>query len=91
MATLETDLVIVAAGASGLSASCQAAQLGLKVITFEKSSTTGGAANMGMGPLGIESPMTRAKQFSAHPGRSFQHFHELCPLAGRRPSWCARI
>jgi fumarate reductase flavoprotein subunit len=74
MATLETDLVIVAAGASGLAASCQAAQLGLKVITFEKSSTTGGAANMGMGPLGIESPMTRAKQFQPTQDEAFNIF-----------------
>ena len=74
MARLESDLVVVAAGASGLAASVAAAQLGLKVITFEKSSTTGGAANMGMGPLGIESPLTRAKQFSPTCDEAFEIF-----------------
>jgi fumarate reductase flavoprotein subunit len=74
MAHLETDVVVVAAGASGLAASVAAAQLDLKVIAFEKSSTTGGAANMGMGPLGIESPLTRAKQFSPTRDEAFEIF-----------------
>jgi fumarate reductase flavoprotein subunit len=74
MAQLETDVVVVAAGASGLAASVAAAQLGLKVITLEKSSTTGGAANMGMGPLGIESRLTRAKQFSPTKDEAFKVF-----------------
>jgi fumarate reductase flavoprotein subunit len=74
MAQYETDLVVVAAGASGLAASVAAAQLGLKVITLEKGSTTGGAANMGMGPLGVESRLTRAKQFSPTKDEAFQVF-----------------
>ncbi len=74
MAQMETDVVVVAAGASGLAASVAAAQLGLKVITLEKSSTTGGAANMGMGPLGIESRLTRAKQFSPNKDEAFEIF-----------------
>jgi fumarate reductase flavoprotein subunit len=57
-----------------LTASVAAAQLGLKVITLEKSSTTGGAANMGMGPLGIESHLTRAKQFLPTCDEAFQVF-----------------
>jgi fumarate reductase flavoprotein subunit len=74
MSQLEADVVVVAAGASGLAATVAAAQLGLKVIAFEKSSTTGGAANMGMGPLGIESPMTRAKQFQPTQDEAFKIF-----------------
>ena len=74
MSQLEADVVIVAAGASGLAASVEAAQRGLKVITLEKSSTTGGAANMGMGPLGIESPLTRAKQFQPSQDEAFKIF-----------------
>jgi fumarate reductase flavoprotein subunit len=74
MSQMEADVVVVAAGASGLAASVAAAQLGLKVVTFEKSSTTGGAANMGMGPLGIESPMTRAKQFQPTQDEAFKIF-----------------
>lgn len=74
MAQIEADVVVVAAGASGLAASVQAAQLGLKVVTLEKSSTTGGAANMGMGPLGIESRLTRAKQFAPTKDEAFEIF-----------------
>ena len=74
MTQYEADLVVVAAGCSGLAASVAAAQLGIKVITLEKSSTTGGAANMGMGPLGIESPLTKAKQFSPTQDEAFQIF-----------------
>ena len=74
MSQLEADVVIVAAGASGLAASVEAAQRGLKVITLEKSSTTGGAANMGMGPLGVESPLTRAKQFQPSQDEAFKVF-----------------
>ena len=74
MAQLESDLVVIAAGASGLAASVAAAQLGLKVVTLEKGSTSGGAANMGMGPLGIESHLTRAKQFLPTCDEAFQVF-----------------
>ncbi len=74
MVQIEADVAIVAAGASGLAASVAAAQLGLKVVTLEKSSTTGGAANMGMGPLGIESRLTRAKQFQPTQDQAFEVF-----------------
>lgn len=52
MKQLQTDVVVVAAGLSGLAASIAAAENGANVIALEKSTTTGGAANMGMGPLG---------------------------------------
>ena len=51
MKELETDVVVVAAGLSGLAASVAAAESGARVITLEKASNTGGAANMGMGLL----------------------------------------
>ena len=55
MATvLNCDVVIVAAGLSGLAAAAAAAENGMDVIAVEKSNVTGGAANMGMGPLGVE-------------------------------------
>ncbi len=49
---LETDLAVIGAGPGGLSAALRAAELGLKVIVFEKSDKTGGARNGGMGPFG---------------------------------------
>lgn len=59
MKTLETDIVIVAGGPAGLAAAITAGEKGLKSIIIEKSSATGGAANMGMGPLGIDTKIQR--------------------------------
>lgn len=53
MKTIDTDVVVIAAGPSGLAAAAQASENGAKVVVFEKANTVGGAANMGMGPLGI--------------------------------------
>lgn len=55
MRKMETDVIVVAAGFSGLVACISATENGARVLVFKKSSTTGGAANMGMGPLGIGS------------------------------------
>ncbi len=53
MKTMETDVIIVAAGPAGLAAAVTVGENDLGCIVFEKSNTTGGAANMGMGPMGI--------------------------------------
>jgi fumarate reductase flavoprotein subunit len=74
MDTLEFDVVVVAAGASGLAAAIAAAEGGAKVIALEKGSTTGGTGNMGMGPLGIESRHTRAKNFRPTKDEAFEIF-----------------
>ena len=55
MKTLETDVIVVAAGPAGLAACVAAAENGAEVICFEKASAVGGTANMGMGPFGVES------------------------------------
>lgn len=60
MKTLQTDVVIVAGGPAGLAAAITAGENGLKSIILEKSGTTGGAANMGMGPLGIDTKIQKA-------------------------------
>jgi fumarate reductase flavoprotein subunit len=74
MSRLETDIVVVAGGAAGLAAAIAAAQGGARVILMEKASTTGGTGNMGMGPLGIESRHTWAKQFSPTKDEAFEIF-----------------
>ncbi len=55
MADYEAQVVVIAGGPSGLSAAVQAAEDGADVILIEKNAAVGGAANMGMGPLAIES------------------------------------
>nr|WP_242951720.1 FAD-dependent oxidoreductase [Clostridium felsineum] len=59
MKKMDTDIIIVAGGPAGLAAAITAGENNLKSIIFEKSTTTGGAANMGMGPLGIDSKVQR--------------------------------
>lgn len=60
MKTIETDVVIVAGGPAGLAAAITVGEHGLKSVILEKSSATGGAANMGMGPLGIDTKIQKA-------------------------------
>jgi fumarate reductase flavoprotein subunit len=74
MSKLEADVVVVAAGPAGLSAAISAAERGASVIVLEKAATTGGTGNMGMGPLGIESRHTRAKNFRPTKDEAFEIF-----------------
>lgn len=72
MKEFKADVVVVAAGLSGLAASIAAAENGAEVIVFEKSNTTGGAANMGMGPLGVGSRVQKEHMISLTPGEAFR-------------------
>ena len=72
MEKMETDIIVVAAGLSGLAAAISAAENGAGVLVFEKSGTTGGAANMGMGPLGVGSRIQRVHMISLTPGEAFR-------------------
>ena len=74
MKKLETDIVVVAAGLSGLAAAATAAENGARVIAFEKSNTVGGAANMGMGPLGIGTKQQKAMMVDIDVERAFKTF-----------------
>ena len=74
MSDIETDVAIVAGGPAGLCAAIEAADAGAKVAIFEKGSTTGGAANMGMGPLGVESRLQKLKQHGPTKDEAFKAF-----------------
>ncbi len=69
-----TDLVVIAAGPSGLATAIQAAENGTKVIVVEKTSNVGGAANMGMGPLGIGTKYQRAAMVDITVEKAFNMF-----------------
>ena len=59
MKQMKADIIVVAGGPAGLAAAITAGENNLKTILFEKSNTTGGAANMGMGPLGIDTKVQK--------------------------------
>ena len=71
---IQSDVLVIAAGAAGLAAAISAAQQGLSVTVFEKMPITGGTANRGMGPLGIESRHTRAHLLEPTKDEAFKAF-----------------
>ncbi|MHB9863744.1 FAD-dependent oxidoreductase [Streptomyces sp. YIM S03343] len=60
-ARVEADVIIIGGGASGITAAVAAAEKDASVILIEKGSTTGGAANMGMGFFAVESKYQKAQ------------------------------
>lgn len=74
MKTEQVKLVVIAAGPAGLAAALTAVEEGVDpkdLVVLEKTNMTGGTANMGMGPLGVETrqqremlnPVTKEKAF----------------------------
>lgn len=76
MKELTTQIVVIAAGPSGLSAAVQAAEDGAEVIVIEKASNIGGAANMGMGPLGIGTKYQKQQMIDITVEKAFNMFME---------------
>lgn len=76
MKKLETQIVVIAGGPSGLSAAVQAAEDGADVILIEKASVVGGAANMGMGPLGIGTKYQKKQMYDISVAKAFNMFME---------------
>jgi len=58
---MEADVIVIGGGASGITAAVAAAEKDASVILLEKGSTTGGAANMGMGIFAVESKYQKAQ------------------------------
>lgn len=74
MKKLNADVVIVACGPAGLAAAISAAEAGLSVIALEKSKRTGGAANAGMGPLGLNTDVQRRDLATVSVEKAFEMF-----------------
>lgn len=74
MKHLEADVVVIALGPAGLAAAVQAAELGAKVVAFEKASTPGGAASMGMGPFAVESKLQKELMIGITKEEAFEKF-----------------
>lgn len=76
MKNLQKDIVVIAAGPAGLCAAVQAAEDGAKVLVLEKSAVAGGAANMGMGPLGIGTKYQKAAMQEVSLEKAYKMFME---------------
>lgn len=76
MTEYTTQIAVIAGGPSGLSAAVQAAEDGAEVIVLEKAATVGGAANMGMGPLGIGTKYQRQQMIDITVEKAFKMFME---------------
>ncbi len=76
MKTYDTQICVVAGGPAGLSAAVQAAEKGMKVVLIEKAAAVGGAANMGMGPLGIGTKYQKAQMVDITVQKAFNMFME---------------
>ena len=74
MEQLTTQIVVIAGGPSGMSAAVQAAEDGAEVIVIEKAAITGGAANMGMGPLGIGTKYQQQQMVDISVEKAFNMF-----------------
>lgn len=76
MADYSTQIVVIAGGPAGLAAACQAAEDGADVILVEKRATVGGAANMGMGILGIGTWHQKRQMQDVSVEKAFRMFME---------------
>lgn len=76
MADYEKQVVVIGGGPSALSAAVQAAEDGMEVIVLEKSAAVGGAANMGMGPLGIGTKYQKQQMYDITVEKAFNMFME---------------
>lgn len=76
MAKWEADVIVIGGGASGITAAVAAAEKDASVIVIEKGSTTGGAANMGMGFFAVESKYQKAQMVDLTKEEAFRFFME---------------
>ena len=78
-----TDVIVVAAGLSGLAAAISAAENGAKVIAFEKAEHHRRRGQHGHGPAGRGLAVPAAPHDQHHARRGLPQAHELHSLEGR--------
>ena len=76
MTNLSADITVIAGGPAGLTAAVAAAEKGAGVILLEKGKRTGGAANMGMGILGIGTKYQKQFMFQVSVKKALKMFME---------------
>ena len=73
---METDVVVVGSGVSGLAAALEAAQAGARVIVFEKQPSLGGTSNFFEGIFAVGSAMQKEKYIAYSSDQAFRNFVE---------------
>jgi fumarate reductase flavoprotein subunit len=73
---IETDVVVVGSGVSGLSAALEAAQVGAHVIVFEKQASLGGTSNFFEGTFAVGSAIQKQKYIAYTSDQAFKNFVE---------------
>ncbi|MBR5930617.1 MAG: FAD-dependent oxidoreductase [Lachnospiraceae bacterium] len=77
MQIIKTEIAVVGGGPGGQSAALQAAQLGRKVIIFEKKDHLGGAMNGGSGPFAVDTIQQRRLQRVVTKAEAFKFFMDF--------------
>ena len=77
MKKLESDVVVIAAGMSGICAAVAAAEKDASVIVFEKGGTVGGAASMGMGFFAVDSHIQKRQLIGLSVDDAFNRFMDF--------------
>jgi fumarate reductase flavoprotein subunit len=73
---METDVIVVGSGASGLAAAIEAAQAGARVTVFEKQPSLGGTSNNFEGIFAVGSAMQKEKYIAYSSDQAFRNFVE---------------
>ncbi len=73
---METDVVVIGSGASGLAAALTAAEGGARVVVFEKQRTPGGTSNFFEGMFAVESDMQREQYIEYSRDQAFKSIME---------------
>lgn len=88
--TITTDVVVVGAGAGGLTAGVAATDAGLKTIVLEKNAVVGGGGNYMEGTFFVGSALQKADNIGVTPERQFKRvmdFHHWRINARALNSW----
>ena len=73
---METDVVVIGSGVTGLAAALTAAEGGAKVIVFEKQRSLGGSSNFFYGIFAVESQMQRKRYITYSRDQAFKNIME---------------
>lgn len=82
MKTIKADLAVIGAGSGGLSVAAGAAQLGLKVVLFERGEMGGDCLNTGCVPSKALISAAKAAHEARHAGRLGVHAEPTVDFAG---------